>query len=520
MSNKNLFKSAVKSIKAPNTINNSGATAYSLSDKAALAQLALTGCFNNTYYVSDKDQLDNIIRLGSQLPVEFVAKLAVYARQHGLMKDTPAVLAAIVAARDVQLLKRIFPKVIDDPKMLRNFVQVIRSGVTGRKSLGTALKKLIEGYFNSLTDEQVFKANVGNDPSLKDILKLAHPRPLTNSRSALYKYLLGNEIQDDLILLVSQFENFKNGNSLEVPDVPFQMLTALPLNDRDWKKIASKMTFNQIRMNLNTLLRHNVLSDNALVDKLAAKLSDKNEVARSGIFPYQLFTAFLNIDSNIPKKLSVALQLAAEHSLTNIPDVKEQSYILVDTSGSMTSPVTGHRGSATTKMRCIDAAALIASSFMRKNPAMVEVIPFDTRVHAASLNAMDSMMTNAKKLAGYGGGGTDCAAPLRYLNDRNAKGNLVIMISDNESNPGILGRGHYNRGTNMAEEWNKYKARNLKAKLVCLDLTPNSTTQIESQKDVLNLGGFSDNVFSVISMFMENGNDHSLWTNVIDSVEI
>ena len=77
--------------------------------------------------------------------------------------------------------------------MLRNFVQVMRSGATGRKSLGTRPKKLIQNYLETLTDDQLFKADVGNDPSLQDIIKLVHPKPTNKKRSALYGYLLDKE---------------------------------------------------------------------------------------------------------------------------------------------------------------------------------------------------------------------------------------------------------------------------------------------------------------------------------------
>jgi 60 kDa SS-A/Ro ribonucleoprotein len=107
MVSKNLFKSAVsakKVIKSVNTINNAGGMAYSLDDKAALAQLAMTGCFNGTYYVAGEDQLKQVVELANKLPVEYVAKLAVYSRQEGFMKDMPAVLAAVVASKDTVLL--------------------------------------------------------------------------------------------------------------------------------------------------------------------------------------------------------------------------------------------------------------------------------------------------------------------------------------------------------------------------------------------------------------------------------
>jgi len=523
MATKNLFSSKSKSVsvskkvtKVTDTVNNAGGTAYSLSDKAALAQLAMTGCFNGTYYVSGEDQLKRVLELANKADPAFVAKLAVYSRQKGLMKDMPAVLAAVVAGKDSNLLSKIFSKVIDNPKMLRNFVQIIRSGATGRKSLGTRPKKLIQDYLDRLTDEQLFKADVGNDPSLQDIIKLVHPKPTNKQRSALYGYLLDKEYNKaDLSGLVKQYESFKKDMTGEIPDVPFQMLTALPLTDQHWKQIADNATWNQVRMNINTFQRHNVFSDPTLLKALCDKLQDPEQVKRAKVFPYQLYTAFLNIDANVSNKVSVALQNAADHALQNIPEFSGNVYVMVDTSGSMSSPVTGYRGSVTTKMRCIDAAALVASAILRKNPD-AKIIPFDTSVHAHRLNPLDSIMTNAKTLAGFGGGGTNCSLALKHVNDKNEKGDLVIYVSDNES---WVDSGNY-RSTATMTEWNRFKSRNPDAKLVCIDITPNGTTQAHDREDILNVGGFSDQVFDVIARFVELGNNKDLWVKTIESISL
>ena len=61
------------------------------------------------------------------------------------MKDMPALLTAVVAARDVRLFDRVFDRVIDTPRMLRTFVQIIRSGATGRRSFGTAPRRASAG---------------------------------------------------------------------------------------------------------------------------------------------------------------------------------------------------------------------------------------------------------------------------------------------------------------------------------------------------------------------------------------
>lgn len=520
MASKNLFanKSVSKSPKSTtaDTVNQSGNLAYSLEDKAALAQFVVTGCFNNTYYTTDKQQLDKVIELAAKVPTEFLAKLAVYARQKAVMKDSPAVLAALVASKDGSLLTKIFSRVVNDPKMLRNFVQVIRSGVAGRKSFGSKPKKLINAYLENLTDEQLFRADVGNSPSLQDIVRMTHPKASNKNRNALYAYLLDKAYnKEDLCELVRKFEAFKKDMSQEIPDVPFQMLTALPLTDDHWKSVAKNATWTQVRMNLNTFLRHNVLKDSSIVSALAEKLQDPTQVRRSKVFPYQLFTAYKNIDSDVPMKINVALQNAAEVACENIPEIKGKVYVMVDVSGSMSSPVTGTRGTVSTKTTCVDVAALFASAILRKNPD-AEVIPFDTSVHMAKLNPKDSIVTNATRLAKFGGGGTNCALPLEFLNKKNAAADTIIYISDNESN---VNTNNY-RCTSTMAAWNKFKARNPSAKLVTIDIQPSSTTQTFSNKDILNLGGFNDSIFDVIYKFLECKNDRDLWINEIESIEL
>lgn len=522
-SNKSVKKTnnvaTVKVTRVTDTKNNAGGSAYELPEKSALAQLAMTGCFNGTYYTSAEDQLKKTLELANKIAtydLQFIAKLAIYSREQGLLKDMPAVLTAIVAGKDSELLSQIFSKTIDSPKMLRNFVQIIRSGATGRKSLGTRPKKLIQNYLQSLTDEQLFKADVGNDPSLQDIIKMVHPKPHNKKRSALFGYLLGKDYdKKDLCPLVQEFESFKKDLGSDIPDVPFQMLTALPLKDEHWKKIAENATWTQTRMNINTFARHNVLKDSKLTSLICEKLEDKNQVKKAKVFPYQLFSAYLNMDSTVPAKISVSLQKAAEYALDNVPEFNGKVYVMVDTSGSMSYPVTGNRGTVSSKMRCIDVAALVAAAVMRKNPD-AEIIPFDTRVHTHKLNPLDSVMTNAKTLAGFGGGGTSCSIALEHINKKKAKGDLVIYVSDNES---WVDSGRY-RSTATMTEWNKFKEHNPEAKLVCIDITPNGTTQAHDRSDILNIGGFSDSIFSVIANFAKMGNSQNLFLKDINSVQL
>jgi 60 kDa SS-A/Ro ribonucleoprotein len=510
-----LFSSRTR-VPATDTVNEAGGAAYAMSDKHALAQYAATGCLSNTYYASAKDQLDKVRELCGKVDPEFIAKAAVYCREEGFMKDMPALLLAELAVRDGALLGRVFERVCDNAKMLRNFVQIVRSGVTGRRSLGSRPKRLALRWLDKRSDAQVFAASVGNDPSLADVLKMVHPKPATASRRALYGYLLGRPY--DVAALpecVKAYEDFKAGRTDQVPDVPFQMLTSLKLKDKAWQSIAARGGWQMVRMNLNTFLRHGVFHDAATTRKLAEKLASPVEVRKAKVFPYQLMVAYMQADKDVPKVIRAALHDAMEEALHNVPETGGTIYVMPDVSGSMHSPVTGARKGQTTAVRCIDVAALIAAAFLRKNRS-AEVMPFHDRVLGCQLDGCDSVMTNAKRLASLPSGGTNCSAPLKELNRRKARGDLFVFVSDNESWVDKA-RG---RGTEVMLEWEILKKRNPDARLVCIDLQPNASLQAPDRPDILNVGGFSDNVFDLVATFARGGLKGEHWVRVIEKIAL
>lgn len=522
MANKKLFNSVNGSdaVPATNMVNNAGGVAYSLSAEAALAQFACTGTFNDTFYVQGDTQLNKVKELVNQVKPEFLAKLAVYSRESAFMKDVSAFLLASLMTRDINLFKQVFNRVIDNGKMLRNFVQIVRSGQVGRKSFGSAPKRMIRAWLEQRKDHLLFEDSVGNDPSLKDIIKMVHPKPNDKGREAFYAYLIDREVKNSEALpeFVRAFESFKKApkDSRTIPQVNFQMLTALDLSPKEWKELSKNMKWHALRMNLNTLERHGVLKDESIVDSIAERLRDEKSVKNSKVFPYQLFTAYLNMDANVPLKITNALQDAMEVSTRNIPKFKGKVVIAVDCSGSMDSPVTGARGSVTSKTTCKQVASLIAACVLR-NSDNVDVLRFTTESERVKLNPRDSVITNAQKIGSINGG-TAVSSPMIQLNSENAQADVVIIVSDNESHQD-RSDGYYNhgKGTTLMKEWAKFKTRNPKAKLVCIDLAPNAHTQAQSASDRLNVGGFVDTVFSVIDSFAENTGSQEFWVEKVNS---
>lgn len=519
MASKSLFNTIRgRLIPAADSVNRAGGLAYALTPHQALAQYAATGCLSSTFYATDHEQLAEVLAVCQAVEPEFIARVALYARRDGQMKDLPALLCVVLSVRSPGLLAEIFERVIDTPKMLRNFVQIMRSGVVGRKSLGTLPKRLVCQWLESRTDEMVFNASVGNSPSMADIIRMVHPRPSTPARAALYAYLVGRE-HDASVLpsFVQAFEAYKAGAVEDAPDVPFQMLTGLPLDRAAWTRIACHASWHATRMNLNTFARHGVLEDRATVEVIARRLEDPALIAKARAFPYQLMMAARASDGAIPARIRQALDRAMEHAVSGVPELPGKTFVMVDVSGSMHSPVTGHRRGSTTAVRCMDVAALVAAAVLRRNPDAA-VLAFHDTVVPVRLDPEDTVMINADILARIPSGGTNTAAPMAELNRRKAHADTVIYISDNESWIDSVGRR--GRSTETMNQWSHLKGRCPKARMVCIDLQPSPTTQAPDREDIMNIGGFSDAVFQVVARFARNGAGANHWVEVINEVRI
>jgi len=533
MANKSLFASLTSRLPRANAVNEAGGRAYKLEPKHALAQVAATGTFGNAFYSTAETQLDEVLKLIDEVDDnQYLAKLALYAREKAFMKDMPAALLVALSVRDTELMHRVFDRVVDNGRVLRTVFQMIRSGQfknkagKGRVGLSSSVQRAFQRWLNTASVGKLLSASIGNDPSLRDILRMARPTPKDNARRAMFGWLTDKSIdkwapatEADLPVEVQSLIAYRNSESEEaqaliagvLDNVRWDLLSDAAKGPTVWAALARKMGPQALRMNLNTLLRHDVLATSAMVDYVADRIADESEIRRSKQFPYQYFAAYLNADDNVPQKIKTALHKAAEIACGNVPELPGPVVIGLDTSGSMSSAVTGYRGrGATSKMRCIDVAALFAAAILRRNPDSV-VIPFDTSVYDAKMDPNDSILSIAERLAKYGGGGTDCSLPLVAANQKHAKRKFagIVLVSDNES---WVGTGRHG-STGVMTAWEAFVANQRKLvgkeaspKLVCIDLQPYQTVQACERADIMNIGGFSDSVFNVISAFLADNN--------------
>ncbi|QDV40628.1 hypothetical protein Enr13x_04340 [Stieleria neptunia] len=557
MVNKSLFSSITSVLPRATTVNEAGGPAYKFPAKHALAQLAATGTFGNVFYASAKDQLEQLRKLIDEVnDNEYLAKLAVYSRERAYMKDMPAALLVTLSTRDTTLMHKIFDRVADNGRVLRTVFQMVRSGQFGRKGLSSSLQRAFQRWLNEASTGKLLSASIGNDPSLRDVLRMARPTPQDDARRALFGWLTDKEVdkwapatEADLPSAVQSLNAFRAADTAEAQaliagdlQVRWDLLADTAKGPLVWKAIARQMGPQALRMNLNTLLRHDVFKngnkpDNTMIDYVAGRIADPEAIRRSRQFPYQFLAAYLNAAEEVPHKIKSALHDAAEIACGNIPQLPAPVVIGLDTSGSMGCSVTGwqaqsrsSRGRAS-KMRCVDVAALFAAAILRRNPDSV-VVPFDTRAYnlygsGAKIDPSDSILSLSARLSKYGGGGTDVSLPLVEANKRYAKRAFagIVLVSDNESwiNSGRRYGYGQNGSTGVMTQWEKFKKTQrghgiADPKLVCIDIAPYGNTQAPDRQDILNIGGFSDAVFNVVSSFLSA--DKNRFVREVESIEL
>lgn len=524
MANAQLFQNPSAGLPRTDTFNEAGGRAYKLPPRQALAQIVVTGTLHNTFYANAAAQLDELLAIAAEEQVDdrFLGQLAIYAREQAFMKDTPAALLLILARRNPALFQKVFDRVVDNGRMLRTMLQMVRSGRFGRKGLSASLQRAFQRWLNRASVGKLLTASIGHAPSLRDVLRLARPTPPDNGRRALFGWLTSKDVErwapasaDDLPPEVWSLVAYREATTeaeqvaiLEKARFRWDLLADAAKGPTVWKAIARQMGHQALRMNLNTLLRRGVFEDPAMVEEVALRIADPDEVRRARQFPYQYLAAARNAEAEIPELVRMGLEDGAETACGNVPALPTPVLIGLDVSGSMQSPVTGYRGKgATSAVRCVDAAALFAAALLRRNPGSV-VIPFDDQARQADFDPNSKVLALADRLASYVGGGTNCAAPLEvaptWHPDR--KFGAAILVSDQES---WIGRGRQG-STAVMTAWDAFANHQRKLgvvdpRLVCIDLQPYANTQAPDRPEILNVGGFGDSVFSVVAAFLDGG---------------
>jgi len=202
-----------------------------------------------------------------------------------------------------------------------------------------------------------------------------------------------------------------------------------------WEAMIPSMGYMALLRNLRNFEEARI--SNGARDAVAARLSDLEQVKRSRQFPFRFWSAFKHTNG---LQYAGALEAALTYSMLNIPELPGRTLVLVDTSGSMTSPVLGDKS----KITCVEAAALFGVAIAVRNPGRTHLVGFASGTFNHEINGGASMLREVERFVnrvGEVGHGTEIHESIqaRFRADVHDR---IFIISDMQTVGGRYGLGN------------------------------------------------------------------------------
>jgi TROVE domain len=192
-----------------------------------------------------------------------------------------------------------------------------------------------------------------------------------------------------------------------------------PLDAKVWQSVLPSMGYMARLRNLRNFDEAGLPDD--VAEGVARRLADPEEVARSRQFPYRFLSAYRAAPS---LRWGHALDRALTAATANVPRLPGRTLVLVDTSGSMQSPVSAH-----SQVRHVDVGALFGVALAHRG-SDVDLVGFASGHFRHRVRPSGSVLKEVEAFCariGEVGHGTETAAALQATyrgHDR------VVVVSD------------------------------------------------------------------------------------------
>ena len=442
-----LFGTRPAAYKQASGVNHEGFPTFARSIEEQYVQTLLTNTLGRTFYASIGENYTQAQTLHQRMlehDPAFAARAIVYAREQGFMRLQPIIGLVYLSLADRTLFRTIFPRVIQTPGDLLDFVQIVRSKQI-RSGLGRMVKEEINRWLNSLSEYHAIKygSDTGAKLSLRDVLRLTHPQPIDQQRDALFLYLTDRQKWRDrygeqistLLPQVAAVEQLKRTDDaeqiralIEQGRLPYEVVTgAIRPDTATWDKLLRQMPYLALLRHLNTLQRAGLLADAEVVSYIVERLTNGEALRKAKVLPFRLHAAWVAFTptTDLEQRVQQALAEALEGAFRNLPTLPGIVAVAPDVSGSMSGSI-----HAPSKVRYIDIAAIFTAALLRASTRAL-VLPFETSVVKMKIRADWPLIKTISVLAGIGGGGTAVSAPISELLARDTVVDVFIGITDN-----------------------------------------------------------------------------------------
>jgi 60 kDa SS-A/Ro ribonucleoprotein len=474
------------------------AKAYSLTPEMELYSAVVTCGLSDSFYEKSGDRLTRIQELLPKNQVDFVAKLAVYARTEMNMRSIPMVLAVELAKAHSgnPIVRQTVNGVVrraDEITELLAYYQMANNRI-GTKKLNRLSKQVQKGLcsaFNRFDEYQFAKYNRATEVTLRDALFLVHPKAKDELQQMVFNKIAKNELEvpytweTELSALgQTKFENDE--------------AKALAVKNK-WEELidSGKIGYMATMRNLRNILQSNVSA--AHIASVCMYLTNENAVAHSKQLPFRFLAAYREIralNSEYVTQILNALEDAVVKSVVNMKGFDQMTSVLIacDVSGSMQKPV-----SAKSSINYYDIGLMLGMLMQSKCKRVVSGMFGDTwKILNMPSRGVLSNVEQFYKREGEVGYSTNGYLAIDDLLERNVVMDKIMFFTDCQLWSSRIGN------SSIEKSWLAYKKIAPNAKLYLFDLAGNGNVPLDiKDNDVWLIAGWSDKVFDVLQSIEE-----------------
>ncbi|MER7401457.1 TROVE domain-containing protein [Streptomyces sp. NPDC000070] len=190
-----------------------------------------------------------------------------------------------------------------------------------------------------------------------------------------------------------------------------------PMDRAAWEAVIPSMGAMALLRNLRNFDEAGVCDE--VAERVAARISDPAEVARSRQFPFRYLAAYQHAPS---LRWSYALERALGHSLANVPPLPGRTLVLVDRSGSMF----WSRLSDRSELNRADAAAVFGTALALR-AERADLVEFGSTSDRVKFREGESVLKVLDRFGDLGGTDTTEAVRRHYR-----KHDRVLIVTDEQ----------------------------------------------------------------------------------------
>ncbi len=518
-------------------VNNAGGYVFSQDAWLKVRSFLILGAEGGTYYVGEKEltkqnttNLQACLKENGPKLVQLIREVSV----NGLAPKQAATLFALaLAAADGDLATRaevlkVRDEVLRTGSQLEEFTGYLL-GLGSKSSRFT--RKLLGGWYAKPIDDlayQAVKYQTREGVSHRDILRVAHPKPVSAAHDHLFKWVVDGSaatkpvpekfanrvnvkaLKSSLQLpaIVQAFERAKAAtteteivqliteHNLPRECIPTQLLNSVAV----WEALLAKMPLTALIRNLGKMSSVGLLKPLSAASKLVVeKLNDQDYLTKSRIHPIGVLSALKTYASGhgVRGKLSWepvrqvvdSLDGAFYKTFKNVEPTNKNFLLALDVSGSMGMGEVG--GVPELSPREASAAMALVTAATEPN---YEIFGFSTSFVKLNITPKMRLDQAVKAINGLPFSGTDCSLPVQYADQQGLDVDTFIVYTDSET---YAGRIH------PFQALKKYRAKTGKfAKLIVVGMVSNGFTIADpNDRGSLDVVGFDSSVPEVIRSF-------------------